>query len=282
MRIDAHQHFWDFEANAMDYVWMTDEYSSLRQNFGPVDLKPLLEIHGFQGTVAVQARELDDENDYLLALAATYPFILGVVGWLDLCHPDVESLIELYAENPRLKGLRMLLHDRTDPGFAVSPDHVRGVGLLERYNLSYDLLIKPQHLEPARRLVDLFPNQRFVVDHIAKPNIAAGSFEPWARDIAELARRGNVCCKLSSMITQSNWSGRSVAQFAPYLEHALDIFGPARLMIGSDWPVCTVAADYGKTMNLVTTWASRLSEDEQDAILGNTCARFYDLGPTHG
>jgi L-fuconolactonase len=282
MRIDSHQHFWDYGANSADYVWMSDEYSQLRQNFGPAELQPLLEKYKFNGTVAVQARELDIENDYLLNLASNHPFILGVVGWLDLCDPEVETRIEPYAENPLLKGLRMLIHDRADPEFAVSPAHLNGIGLLDRFNLSYDLLLRPEHLDPSIRLVDLFPHQRFVLDHIAKPNIAAGEWEPWASGISRLAQRENVYSKLSSIITQSNWTEWSPAQLAPYLDHVFQCFGAERLMIGSDWPVSILATEYGATMNLVMDWCDQLSVDEKSAILGETCAKFYQLEPCGG
>lgn len=256
---------------------MTDEYRQLRQNFEPSDLQRQLDQCGFDGTVAVQARELEIENEYLLNLASKHPFILGVVGWLDLCDPDIESRIEFYSDNPLLKGLRMLIHDRADLEFAVSPAHVNGIGLLDRFNLSYDLLLRPEHLEPATRLVDLFPNQRFVVDHIAKPDIAAGDWEPWASGISSFAERQNVYCKLSSIITQCDWAEWSTAQLTPYLDHVFQCFSSERLMIGSDWPVSTLAADYGTTVCQVMDWSDRLSVGEKSAILGETCAKFYQL-----
>lgn len=257
-RIDAHQHFWDYAAHPDQYVWMTDDLSVLRRNFGPADLKPLLDDQGMQGTVAVQAREMAEETDYLLALAADHPFVLGVVGRLDLCDPDIEPAVARVAQNPRLKGLRMLIHDRPDPNFAASPAHLRGVGLLARHDLSYDLLLKPHNIPSALALVDAVPDQSFVLDHIAKPDIAQGRFEPWATDIRQLARRPNVTCKLSSLITQANWSAWRPSDFTRYLDHVLACFGPNRLMIGSDWPVCTLAAGYAQTLGIVREWAAGL------------------------
>jgi len=275
MKIDSHQHFWNYTDHAEDYVWMSDEFGVLRRDFLPGDLAPLLKEAGFDGTVAVQAREMVVETDFLIELANRTPWILGVVGWLDLCAPDAEALIERYAAHSKLKGLRMLIHDRTDPGFAVSPEHVRGIGWLARHGLAYDLLLKPPHLRPATRLVDQFPNQKFVVDHIAKPEISSGVLSPWREDIRELARRPNVFCKVSAMVTTADWASWTPVQFAPYLDVVLEAFGPSRLMIGSDWPVCTCAASYLRTMQTTMDWAACLSADEQSEFLGGTSARFY-------
>ena len=225
MKIDSHQHFWNYTAHAEDYVWMTAEYGALRRDFLPGDLAPILTDLGFDGTVAVQAREMVAETDFLLGLADRTPWILGVVGWLDLCAPEVEPMIERYAAHPKLKGLRLLIHDRPDPEFAVSPAHLRGIGWLGRHGLAYDLLLKPPHLRPATRLADQFPNQAFVVDHLAKPDITGGGLSPWLEDIRELARRPNVFCKVSGLVTTADWATWTPAQFAPYLDVVLEAFG---------------------------------------------------------
>ena len=278
MRIDSHQHFWDYAAYAADYVWMSGEYGVLRRDFLPADLAPLLQEAGFDGTVAVQARELVVETDWLLGLADATPWILGVVGWVDICAPDAEPLVERYAAHPKLKGLRLLIHDRPDPEFAVSPVHVRGIGWLARHGLTYDLLLKPQHLGPATRLVDRFPGQQFVVDHIAKPDIAGGRLSPWREDIRELARRPNVFCKVSGLVTEADWATWTTTQLTPYLDVVLEAFGPARLMAGSDWPVSTCAASYGRTMQVALDWSRQLGPSERADVLGGTCSRFYGLG----
>ena len=277
MKIDSHQHYWNYTAHPDHYVWMSDELGALRRNFMPEDLAPILTELGFDGTVAVQAREMVEETDFLLDLADQSPWILGIVGWIDLCDPDAEPLVEKYAAHPKLKGLRLLIHDRPDPEFAVSPEHLRGISWLKRYGLTYDLLLKPPHIEPATRLVDQFPDQKFVVDHIAKPDIPSGELSPWAEDLRELARRPNVFCKVSGMVTTADWASWTPAQFTPYLDVVLNAFGPSRLMIGSDWPVCTCAASYQRTMRTTMAWAARLSPDEQADLLGGTCARFYGL-----
>ncbi len=276
-RIDSHQHFWAHDAT--DYPWMSDEYAALRRDFLPDDLAPLLREAGFDGTVAVQAREMVAETDFLLGLAEAHPWILGVVGWIDLCDPAAEPLVERYAAHPKLKGMRLLIHDRPDVEFAVSADHVRGIGWLARQNLAYDLLLKPPHIEPATRLVDRFPNQRFVVDHIAKPPIASGALSPWCEEIRDLARRPNVFCKVSALVTTADWTNWTAVQFSPYLDVVLEAFGPDRLMVGSDWPVCTCAASYGRTMQIFRDWAATLSPSEQSAVLGGTCTQFYQLEP---
>tara|TARA_B110000208_G_scaffold84041_1_gene106634 strand:- start:4968 stop:5813 length:846 start_codon:yes stop_codon:yes gene_type:complete len=278
VRIDAHQHFWTYSAHPKHFPWMSDELRVLRHDFGPNDLQPLLDSHGIDGTIAVQAREMPEETDFLLALAADNPCIKGVVGWLDLCDPAIESAIEKVAQNPVLKGLRMLIHDRSDTGFASSPAHLRGVKLLENYGLAYDLLLKPPHITAAIDLIDALPNQVFVLDHIAKPDIKGEVMEPWATDLARLSKRQNVSCKLSSLVTQSDWATWKTSDYTRYLDHVLDCFGANRLMIGSDWPVCTLVAGYGETLGIVRNWASNLGANEQAEILGETASRVYRLG----
>ena len=275
MRIDAHQHFWRY--NQTDYVWMTGDLRQLARDYGPDDLRPLLDESGIDATVAVQARQMLVENDFLLGLADAHPWVLGVVGWVDFAASDVAAQIERYAAHPRFRGVRELIHDMPDDDYATSRDHLDGVGLLERFGLTYDLLLRPQHIPAATRLVDRLPNQRFVVDHIAKPPIASGELEPWASGIAGLAERPNVWCKLSGMVTEADWNSWRPADLRPYLDVCLEAFGPERLMLGSDWPVCTCAADYGSVAAVVTGYVSALSPAEQDAVLGATCVRFYSL-----
>jgi L-fuconolactonase len=280
MRIDAHQHFWDYTRNAADYVWMGPDDGVLKRDFLPADLAPLLAQTGFTGTVAVQARELPQETRFLLDLAAQSALIQGVVGWLDLCDPGIEPAIEAGAANPKLKGLRMLIHDRDDLGFADSAAHVHGVALAQRHGLAYDLLLRPPHLAPAARLVDSLPQQRFVVDHIAKPRIGDQFDTEWAQGLRDLARRPNVCCKLSGLSTLVPAAQVRLATFRPYLDTVLEAFGPARCMAGSDWPVCTLGTDYASTMGIVAQYVQALTASEQDDILGLNCARFYRITST--
>jgi L-fuconolactonase len=275
MRIDAHQHFWRY--NATDYTWMSDAMDILRRDHLPTDLEPLLRATGFDGTIAVQARRTERETDWLLELAGAHSFIRGVVGWVDFTSPQLDASLESYAANPKLRGLREIIHDMPDVDYATSTLHMSAIAKLARHNLAYDLLLKPPHLPAAIRLVDQFPNQPFVVDHIAKPNLAAGEIEPWRTQFRELARRDNVHCKLSGMVTEAAWGQWTPATFEPYLNAALEAFGPSRLMIGSDWPVCTLSGSYAQTMGIVVEFANSLAPSERDAILGHNAARFYNV-----
>jgi L-fuconolactonase len=277
LKIDAHQHFWDYGANASDYVWMSDAENMLRRDFLPADLAPLLKQAGYAGTVAVQAREMRAETDWLLGLAAQHDIIKGVVGWLDLTSPYIQAQLEAYADQPRLKGLRMLIHDQPDPDFADSPDHLRGVAKLEARGLSYDLLLRTIHLPAATRLVDALPNQKFVIDHIAKPKPDGSDWDAWSAGIKAIAQRPNVMCKLSGLVTLADWAGWRDQAYARYLDRVLAAFGPARCMIGSDWPVAICAAAYGDTMGVVERWLEPLSRTEKAAILGANAAVFYAL-----
>ncbi len=275
MRIDSHQHFWSY--NATDYGWMTESMLELRRDYLPLDLKPQLMDLGFQGTVAVQARRMEQETTWLLELAADHPFILGVVGWVDFASSEIDATLEILSTNPKLRGVRELIHDMPDVDYATSDVHKRAVSRLERHGLTYDLLLKPQHLRSATQLVQQFPNQKFVVDHIAKPAICSGMTEPWRSDFFELSKYDNVYCKLSGMVTEATWAQWRPQDFQPYLSAALEAFGPKRLMIGSDWPVCALAASYAETMEIVIDFANELSTSESEAILGANSANFYGL-----
>lgn len=277
MRIDAHQHFWTYSRDRADYGWMGAEMSVLHHDFGPSELAPLLSEIGFSGSVAVQARESEAENDALLQHAEDHEIVKGVVGWLDLCDPAIEARIAHYAQHRAFKGVRMLIHDHPDPDFARSEPHRRGVALLDKYGLSYDLLLKPPHLPAARALVDTLPGTRFVIDHIAKPRLAQGWDEDWAAGMAAMAERDNVWCKLSGMVTEAHWDRWQEAPYARYLDFVLEKFGAERLMIGSDWPVALCSTDYLAAMGVVMDWAERLSAPERDAILGRTCQAFYRI-----
>lgn len=275
MRLDAHQHFWKY--NAADYGWITDDMSSLRRDYLPHHLQPALAAAGFDGSIAVQAEHSVDEMRWLLDLACENLFIKGVVGWLDLCAPSLRNRLEEFKGNKRLVGIRHFVQSEPDDDFMLRPEFRHGIAQLAEAGLAYDLLLYPRHLPVAARLVAEFPHQTFVLDHIAKPGIAAGILDPWRRDIAALAAFPNVSCKLSGMVTEARWNGWNTADFAPFLEAVLDAFGPDRLMIGSDWPVCTVAGDYASVMDIVKNYIARLSAAERDAILGNNCARVYRI-----
>lgn len=273
--IDTHHHLWRFVPH--EYPWMSDRQAVLARDHLPAELEPLMAEAGVVGTVVVQARRTLAETEWLLALAADHPFILGVVGWVDFTSPRLEADLERLAIDPALVGVRELIHDMPDLDYAVSPVHRAGVRAAGRHGLVYDLLLRPQHLRAATALVDALPAQRFVVDHAAKPAIARGELRPWARDLADLARREHVCCKLSGLVTEADWNAQPDAAFLPYADTVLEAFGPGRVMVGSDWPVCTCARDYVATMDLARRLVARLSHDEQRQVLAQTGKEWYGL-----
>jgi len=275
MRIDAHQHFWHYSPT--EHVWMTDAMVQLKRDFMPPDLRPLLDAVGIDGCVAVQARQNLDETRVLLALADEYSFIRGVVGWVDLCSAELPAQLEQFAPHPKLVGVRHVVHDEPDDDFMLRADFRRGIGQLKPFNLTYDLLLFPNHLSRAVRLVREFPGQPFVLDHIAKPRIAEGIFSPWREDLLELAKAGDVYCKLSGMVTEAKWKQWTHDDFRRYLDVVVEAFTPDRLMIGSDWPVCTLSGDYPAVMGIVMEYVRQFPAEVQEGILGGNCARFYRI-----
>lgn len=275
MQIDAHQHFWKYSPAA--YGWISDAMPELKRDYLPKDLKPLLAENGFEGSIAVQARQDLDETLWLLDLANRNDFIKGVVGWVDLCSPQLPAMLEPLGTQPKLVGVRHILQDEPDDHFMLRPDFRRGIARLHEHGLTYDLLLHPRHLPIAAQLVQEFPRQRFVLDHIAKPRIADGLMEPWARDIRALAKLENVSCKVSGMVTEARWKQWKPGDFRPYLDVVFEAFGTERLMIGSDWPVSTLSSGYKETLCLVTEYAKYLTPQEQESVLGRNCARLYGL-----
>ena len=275
MHIDAHQHFWMYEQR--EYGWIDDAMTALRRDFLPADLKPELERSGFQGSVAVQARQTLEETQWLLELAERAPFILGVVGWVDLRSPRLRFELEPLAGKSKLVGVRHMVQSEPDERFLLQPDFLRGIAMLEEFDLAYDILIYPRHLPVAAEFAARFPRQRFVLDHLAKPPIKSGAVDIWARGIRGLASFPNVFCKVSGLVTEANWQVWKCEDMWPYLEVAFDCFGASRLMIGSDWPVCTVAAPYARVMDLVTDYLGKYPAEEREAVLGGNAATFWRL-----
>jgi len=274
MQIDAHQHFWRYDP--AEYGWIDESMSALRRDFLPHDLEPLLQAAGFDACVTVQARQTLEETRWLLELAIEHPFIAGVVGWVDLQSPAVERDLETFAGRRKLVGIRHIVQAEPDD-FLVRPAFLRGIAALARFNLAYDILIYPRHLKAAATLVSRFPSQRFVLDHLAKPDIRRQAIDDWREDLRGLARFPHVCCKLSGMVTEADWHGWTPDHLRPYIDVAAECFGAARLMIGSDWPVCTLAAGYERTMAVVKDAIAAWSPDERAAVLGGTAARFWNL-----
>jgi L-fuconolactonase len=275
MHIDAHQHFWIY--NPAEYGWIDDSMAELRRNFLPHDLKPDLDSNGFHGSVAVQARQTLEETRWLLELAQRSPSILGVVGWLDLRAPDIRSQLKALTQNSKLVGVRHVVQSEPDERFLLQPDFLRGISVLEEFDLAYDILIYPKHLSVAAEFVERFPRQRFVLDHLAKPPIKNGKIDPWAQGIKRLAEFPNVFCKLSGLVTEADWQHWRPEQIFPFLDIAFEAFGPDRLMIGSDWPVCLVAALYTRTIEVVKAYLQTQDPESRDAVLGGNAQRFWRL-----
>ena len=275
MRVDAHQHYWRYSPE--EYGWIDDSISILNRDHLPEHLAPLLQENHVNGTVAVQARQTHEETRGLLDLANQFPFILGVVGWVDLHAENVMDVLEDFSPQPGFCGVRHVLQDEPDDRFMLRDDFLRGLSCLQRFDLSYDLLLYPRHLPMARELVERFPKQRFIVDHLAKPPIQEGRLSPWDEDLRRLAAHENVYCKISGMVTEADWFRWKPSDFTAYVDVALEAFGTKRLVFGSDWPVCTVAASYTEVLELARETLKNLSESEQEDIFGGNARRFYKL-----
>jgi L-fuconolactonase len=285
IRIDAHQHFWTFSPE--HYSWIDESMGALRRDFGPDDLRPELGLAGVEGTVLVEARGHLAETQNLLQLAAQADFVRGVVGWLPLTEPGVVGLLEEYASQAKLRGLRHWMGPESDVDYMFDPALQRGVGLLHTLGLhalgptprglTYDLMLWPPQLARAAAFVDLHPKQVFILDHFAKPYIRDRKLEPWRTQLEELARRPNVYCKVSGLATEADMKHWTLTDLLPYLDTALEAFGAQRLMFGSDWPVCTLATSYTRWVEAIRSWLAPLSVSERDRILGGTAIEAYQL-----
>jgi len=274
MKIDSHQHFWSYDAS--QYPWIP-KGSPLERDWLPPDLAPLLAAAGLDGCVAVQAQQSLAESHWLLELAEHYSIIKGVVGWVDLRAPDVESDLAALAKHPKFRGVRHVVQDEPDDHFMLGAEFLRGLGKLHAFGLTYDLLVFPRQLPAAIEVVRRFPSQPFVVDHIAKPEIKAGALSPWREQLRELAKFPNVSCKISGMVTEADHATWKEADFAPYLEVVIAAFGEDRLMYGSDWPVCLLAGSYPRVFELGGTAARGMSAGGREKFFGDNAARFYGL-----
>jgi L-fuconolactonase len=272
VKLDAHQHFWRY--SAAEYPWIATG-SALQRDWLPTDLADLQSPLGFDGSIAVQARQTLAETRWLLSLADRHPGIRGVVGWVDLRSAELDAQLGEFAAHPKFVGVRHVVQDEPDDRFMLGAEFLRGLGQLRTLGLTYDLLIFPKQLPSVREVVARFPEQPFVLDHLAKPAIKQRKLEPWATEIRALAQHPNVFCKLSGLVTEADHRHWLEDDLRSYLDVAAEAFGPARLMIGSDWPVCLLAAGYERTMEVVMTWAQKFSSTEQAGIFGNNCVRFY-------
>lgn len=276
MTIDAHHHLWKY--GAAEYGWITRDMTVIRRDFLPADLEPLMHHFGIEATVAVQARQTLDETAWLLELAEKHPLIRGVVGWVPLAEgAGVKRSLERFAAHKRLRGVRHVVQDEADPQYILRKDFNEGVSALREFGLRYDILIFERHLPAAIQFVDLHPNQTFILDHIAKPRIKDKIISPWDRNMRDLAKRQNVYCKLSGMITEADPRHWTAEHLQPYIDVVLGAFGPRRIMYGSDWPVMLLAGDYERWYRTVRLAIAKLSQAEQDRIMGGTAAEAYGI-----
>jgi len=275
MIIDSHHHFWKYDPS--QYDWIDDSMKVIRKDFVAENLKPLLLESGVDGVISIQARQSLEETDSLIEMARQNSFIKGVVGWLPLRDENIETYLEKYADKNIFKGVRHVIQGESDSEFILSKDFNRGIDLLKKYSLVYDILIVERQLPNTIRFVDQHPDQEFVLDHIAKPRIASSEISPWKEQIRELARRENVNCKISGMVTEADFMKWTPSQLQPYFEVILEAFGPNRLLFGSDWPVCLVATTYKNWMKLVQKTISDMSLSEKAKIMGGNAIRVYKV-----
>jgi L-fuconolactonase len=274
MKIDAHQHFWQYSPTRD--AWISEEMSILRHDYMPADLAPILQKNGTDGCIAVQADQSETETKFLLDLAEKNDFIKGVVGWIDLRSNNLEERLDFFSKNKKLKGFRHILQGEKSE-FMLQPDFLSGVKALGKRGLTYDILVFPKHLTAVKQFLRHLEGQPFVLDHLAKPYIKRGLIQQWKKDIRSIAKHENIYCKISGMVTEANWTTWKTTDFEPYLEVVLEAFGPKRLMYGSDWPVCLLAADYERQLDLVKGFISKLTPTEQAQVMGLTAASFYKI-----
>jgi L-fuconolactonase len=274
-RIDAHQHFWNFDP--VRDSWITADMSIIQSDFSPVELAPLLAQNHFEGCVAVQATQAESENDFLLQYANNFEIVKGVVGWVDLRAADIEERLQYYSTYKKMKGFRHVLQGEAQRDLMLQPSFLNGIGLLSKYNYTYDILIYEDQLKYIPSFIAPFPQQRFVIDHMAKPQIKAGNIDQWKKEVEALATYENVWCKVSGMVTEADWNNWKEDDFKQYLDVVVETFGTDRIMFGSDWPVCLVAASYQQVVNIVETYFSSFSKDEQDKVFGLNAKNFYNL-----
>jgi L-fuconolactonase len=273
--IDSHQHFW--QVGHFDYPWMNPDVGVLYQNYLPLQLEPILKDCNVAKTVLVQASNSLAETYWLLSLAERYPFIAGVVGWVDLKHPEMEQELEVLTVNPKFKGVRHLVESEPSDDWLIQPSVLKGMQVLESHQVPYDLLVHTRHLKHVKTVAETCPNLRLVIDHMAKPPIASGEIADWADAVKEVAAYSNVWCKLSGLVTEANWTSWTTEDFRPYVDRVLEFFGPKRMMFGSDWPVCLLAAPYAQVLETFESLLAGLAEANRNRIFSENAEEFYQL-----
>ena len=274
-RIDAHQHFWKFDP--VRDSWINDDMRLIKRDFLPEDLQPILRENNFRGCVAVQSDQSEGENHFHFQNAEKFDFIKGIVGWVDLQSPTIEERLQYYAQFKKIKGFRHVLQGEPQRDLMLQPRFLNGISFLKKYNFTYDILIFKDQLPYIPKFAASFPDQPFVIDHIAKPDIKNGEIDQWKKDIKEVAQFENVYCKISGMVTEANWMHWKNEDFRPYLDIIVESFGTNRIMFGSDWPVCLVAASYKETLDIVEDYFSLFSKAEQENFFGCNAMHFYNL-----
>lgn len=273
--IDAHHHLWRYSRE--EYGWIDETMALLRRDFLPPDLSVEMRAAGVEGTIAVQARQTIEETRWLLDLADQHEVIRGVVGWAPIASGEFLTILEEFKDRPKLKGLRHVVQAEPDENYLLREDFNRGIGMLRGHGLVYEVLIYERHLPQTIGFVDRHPDQAFVLDHIAKPRIRERVLEPWAGQMRDLARRKNVSCKLSGMVTEADWNEWTLEGLRPYLDVAVKAFGPQRLLVGSDWPVCLVACGYGRWFGVLKEYFAGFSTEEREAVFAGNAARLYGI-----
>lgn len=275
MKIDSHQHFWKY--NPVKDAWISEEMKVIRRDFLPADLKPLLVENQFDGCVAVQADQSDEETRFLLDLSKENDFIKGVVGWVDLCAENIEGRLEEYSKYEKIKGFRHIIQAEPDVDFMLQESFQNGISKLAKYNFTYDILIFPKHLKNAAKLVAKFPEQKFVIDHLAKPDFKNKEFDEWEKGIRAIAKFPNLMCKISGLVTEADWNNWNEKDFIYCLDVITEVFGIDRVMFGSDWPVCLLVASYSESCGILENYFSKFSKADQDKFWGTNAIHFYQL-----
>ena len=275
LKIDSHQHFWRY--NPTRDAWITDAMSILRRDFLPEELAMERKANRIDASIAVQASQSEEETSFLLELAEDNPQIAGVVGWVDLASPQIDERLQFFSRYEKLRGFRHIAQAEPDDRFLVHPDFTRGISRLRQFGFTYDILIYPKQLPAAIELVSKFSEQRFVIDHLAKPETRSKDITFWAKHIRRIAESPNVFCKLSGLVTEADWRNWKPSDFKPYLDVVLEAFGPDRLMFGSDWPVCLLAASYAQVQQIIEEFLRDCTSTEKENIFGGNAIRFYGL-----
>ena len=274
-RIDAHQHFWNFDP--VRDSWINDEMAIIQRDFTPEDLQTQLKENNLDGSVLVQCDQSEKENEFLLNHANNFDFIKGVVGWVDLQSDDVEDRLAYYHSFNKMKGFRHILQGESERAMMLRPAFMKGISKLKNFDFTYDILIYPDQIQYIGEFVKAFPDQKFVIDHIAKPNIKEKNIVEWKKGMEALAEYPNLYCKISGMVTEADWKYRGKDDCKPYMDVIVSSFGTKRIMFGSDWPVCLVAASYQQTMEIVSNYFSSFTETEQQDFFGLNAINFYNL-----